>query len=193
MRRVVALAAVIGVLALHLAAPRALAFDLTGCQLTVTSADPSGATIGTASGPGAGGTLDSPFPVHPKGTVHYDGNTLSVIMHHTWHVDVYGVPILTGGDPNEGGSTEGSGDVGVAQYAADRVAGLFFVSGTLVGEGGSCTGSGWVKLLTDPIGTIPWLIGLALAGFGLVTLAFAMPSWRSATVIDRAAGPPPPP
>ena len=41
--------------------PRAAAFPLTTCTLTVTSLDASGATIATASGPGIGGSRDDPL------------------------------------------------------------------------------------------------------------------------------------
>jgi hypothetical protein len=172
------------------AAPPVVAFELTGCQLSVQSSDDNGATIGSASGPGAGGTLADPFLVHPLGIVHYDGRTDTVIMDHTWHVDVYGIPILTGGHDNSGGDTEDVGDVSVAQYAADRLAGLYYVSGALAGTGGSCTGSGWVKLTTDPVGSLPWLIGLVLVALGLLTLYLATPTWRTAVVVERPGGQP---
>jgi hypothetical protein len=191
MRAILAAASAIALLFVVAVAPVA-AFDLIGCELTVSSADDTGQPLDTASGPGAGGTLADPFDVHPLGTVHYDGHTNSVIKNHTWHVDVYGVPILTGGHDNSGGDTEGSGDISVAQYAADRLAGLYFVSGTLVGEGGSCDGSGWVRLVNDPVGTIPWLLGIALAAIGLLTLALATPGWRASTVVtSTSTGVPP--
>jgi hypothetical protein len=182
-RRLIVVCALL-VVALAGAAPVA-AFELTGCQLSVQSSDETGAVIGSASGPGAGGTLADSFLVHPLGTIHYDGRTDAVITDHTWHVDVYGIPILTGGHANEGRGTEASGDVTVAQYAADRLAGIYYVSGALVGTGGSCTGSGWVKLTTDPVGSLPWLIGLVLVALGLLTLYLATPTWRTAVIVER--------
>ena len=163
--------------------PAVGAFELTGCELTLRSNDETGATLSSASGPGSGGTLDEPLLVHPLGIVQYAGRTQSVIQDHGWHVDVYGVPILSGGHPNAGGETTGSGQVAVAQYPLDRMAGLYPVSGTIAGRGGSCVGSGWVKLTTDPVGSIPWLLGLAFAALGLVTLYFATPRWRSTPLV----------
>lgn len=188
MRRLIIVCALL-VVGLASASPAA-AFELTGCQLSLQSSDDSGALISRASGPGAAGTLADPFLVHPLGTIHYDGRTEAVITDHTWHVDVYGIPILTGGHDNAGGGTQGSGDVSVAQYSADRLAGLYYVSGALVGTGGSCTGSGWVKLTTDPVGSLPWLIGLVLVALGLLTLYLATPTWRTAVVVERPGSQP---
>jgi hypothetical protein len=49
-----------------------------------------------------------------------------------------------------------------------RVTGLFKVSGTYAGEGGTCAGSGWFKLTGDPVGTIPFFAALALIILGIL-------------------------
>ncbi|MGH2456714.1 MAG: hypothetical protein ACRDHD_10720 [Candidatus Limnocylindria bacterium] len=151
----------------------AAAFPLGGCTLSLTSLAVDGATLDTATGGDGSATQQDPLLVDWDGTVSWTGTTGSqVITDHTWHVDVFGLPTpLRGGDPNEDGDTGGSDVVSVSANAPFRFTGLFHVSGEMAGEGGSCSGSGWLKLAGDPIGTIPFLAGLALAVVGLVLLA----------------------
>lgn len=176
--RLAALAAVILLLGLPASAG---AFPLTNCTLDLTSTDASGAPLDSATGNGAGGTIEDPFLVDWEGSVHWEGTTGSqVIMNHSWNVDVFYLPTpLRGGDPNTGGDQDGSDDVDVSDNAPFRLTGLFFVSGAMSGEGGSCSGSGWFKIAGDPIGTIPfWAgVGVALLGLLLIFLGWNSPSW----------------
>jgi hypothetical protein len=152
------------------------AFPLSGCTLNLTSQDASGATIATAVNGGADSTQQNPFLVEWDGTVAWTGTMGSqVIRNHSWHIDVFYIPTpLRGGDPNEGGDTDGDGTVGVSENAPFQLVGTFYVSGELTGEGGSCSGSGWMKLAGDPFGTVPFWIALALILVGIVLIALGL-------------------
>ncbi|HYC07377.1 MAG TPA: hypothetical protein VEG29_05580, partial [Candidatus Binatia bacterium] len=75
---------------------------------------------------------------------------------------------------NGDGDQSGTGTVGVSANAPFRFTGLYYVSGSISGQGGSCTGSGWLKLAGDPVGTIPFFVGVALLVLGVVLAALAI-------------------
>jgi hypothetical protein len=174
---------VLSLLLVLLMAPPAAAFPLEGCTLTLTSLDAAGQPIDTAIGGAADATQADPLLVDWDGTVNWSGTMGSqVIRGHTWHVDVFGIPTpLRGDDPNADGETEGADWVTVSENAPFRFTGLFHVTGSLRGEGGSCSGSGWLKLAGEPLGTVPFFVGLALLVVGLVLLAVGRRGrWASA-------------
>ena len=186
MRRLLAWAAgVATLLALLVPSGGTAAYPLKGCNVTVTSLDASGAQIDTATGPGTGGTASDPFDVTWGGTVRYVGDTGSqVIKKHHWGVAVYGLPLFSGGHPNDAGDISGSGDLpvklpeGLPDFL--KATGIFYVSGQIDGEGGThCDGSGWVRLNGDPLGTIPFWVGVGALLLGGVTLWSALPSLKS--------------
>lgn len=157
---------------LMLAAPAA-AFPLVNCTLQATALAADGSTIDSIQSGADDATQAKPFLVDWDGTVSYTGTSQIEMKANTWHVDVFGIPTpLRGGDPNTADSRDGKGTVGVSSNAPFRITGLYFVSGSITGSGGICTGSGWLKLTGDPTGTIPMLIALALLVLGLIMLAF---------------------
>lgn len=161
----------------------ALAFPLSNCNLDLTSRNASGAPIDTATAGGSDATQADPFVVDWDGTVDWTGTMGSlVIKNHSWHVDVFGVPTpLRGNDPNDAGTTGSSDTVRVSANAPFRFTGLFYVSGEISGDGGSCTGSGWLRMEGDPIGTVPFFAGLALVLLGALLLAIgARGRWLAA-------------
>ncbi len=172
MRRSVLWLLLPAVLIAAFAAPASVAaFPLSTCTLSVASTDASGTTIDTAVSGAADSTQDDPFNVVWEGQVAYEGSTNAVIKNYTYHVEVFGVPTpIRGGNTNDDENTEGDGSVGIAANAPFRVAGLYHVSGAYTGEGGSCAGSGWFRLLGDPAGTIPWILGLGLVVLGVLGL-----------------------
>lgn len=169
---------------LLLASPVA-AFELNGgCNVTLTSMDASGGVIDTASGPGGGGTQADPFLIDWDGSISWQSNSGSqVFKEHGWQTYVFMIPTpVRGGHPNEGGSTTGSGTAGVGENAPFRITGLYYVSGDINGAGGThCDGNGWFKLIGDPLGTVPFLIGLGFMVAGGVVVATARPSWGGPT------------
>lgn len=135
-----------------------------GCTLDLTALGASGATVGTASGPGAASPSD-PFVVDPKGTVAWTAGT-PTIRNATYGVSVFSIPILSGAFASEGG---GSGTIDLSGIPAlDQFAGLVYVSGSARGDGGTCDGAVWVKLGGDPLTSIPGLGGMIVGGLGLL-------------------------
>jgi len=165
--------ALIGLPALILLLPAtAAAFPLTNCTMHLDSAHANGDIFATADSGDGNATQADPFLVDSDGTVDWTGTMGDlVIKDHHWSVSVFNIPTpFSGGDPNEDGGTDGDGTVEVGDTLPFKVTGLFFVSGSISGDGGSCEGSGWVKLIGDPLGTIPFFLGLALIVLGLLGL-----------------------
>jgi hypothetical protein len=180
MRPVLRRLALIALPALLLMLPAsASAFPLTNCTLSLTSLDANGATIDSATAGAGDATQADPFLVDWDGSVQWAGTMGSqVIKDHTWSVSVFNIPTpLRGGDPNAGGKTDGDGNVTVGGNLPFRFTGLFYVSGGISGTGGSCAGSGWMRLTGDAFGTIPFWIGLVFIVLGLL---FYWMGWRGA-------------
>jgi hypothetical protein len=167
MRRSFAAAVLLAASLLLVAAAPVAAFPLSLCQLSLTSKDATGATIDTAQSGANDATQSDPFLVDWGGSVDYTGTTTNVIKNYSYQVYVLGIPTnLRGADTNDDEEVDGSGTVGVSPNAPFRVTGLFKVSGGYSGEGGSCAGDGWFKLIGDPTGTVPFWLGLILIALG---------------------------
>jgi hypothetical protein len=166
--------ALVVVLALGLMVPgSAAAFPLTNCSLEITSLDIDGNPLDSAGSGAADATQDDPLIVDWDGDVVWNGTTGDqVIKNNSWHVDVFGFPTpLRGGDPNDAGKTDGQDRYDVSASAPFRLTGLFFVSGEMTGEGGSCAGSGWFKIAGDPVGTVPFFLAIGLVILGAILIA----------------------
>jgi hypothetical protein len=148
----------------------ASAFPLSSCTLTVTSLDAHGTMIDTATAGATDATQENPLLVDADGKVQWAGTMGSqVITNHHWSVSIFYIPTpLSGGDPNAGGKTDGDGTVQVDANLPFRFTGLFYVSGGISGTGGSCEGSGWMRLRGDPFGTILFWVALILILLGLL-------------------------
>jgi hypothetical protein len=153
--------------------PAGLAFPLPGCTLAISSLDADGVAMDSANGGGSDASRQSPLRVHWNGTIIWSGATGDQAIRGTsWHVEVFGLPTpLRGGDQNEDGDSSGEGTIRISEAVPFRFTGLFHVSGQLRGEGGTCTGDGWVRVVGDPMSTVPFLVALALVLVGVVLLA----------------------
>ena len=162
MRRLLAVLSLASLAVLLLLPTAAQAFPLSNCTLTATSLDASGTPIATVAGGANDATQTNPFLVDWDGTIDYQGSTApATIKNHQWHVDVFGLPTpLKGGDPNANGDQTGQGNVNVTGNAPFKFTGLYYVSGAIAGAGGSCEGNGWIKVLGDPVGTVPFYFGV---------------------------------
>lgn len=188
MRRLVIVSALAITMLAVFVSPAAAAPLSGGCTGTAQSRDDGGGQVDTLAAPdGATGTQSNPFKVEYDGTVVYDGSG-PVITDHKWKVGVFGVPVKTGGDDNEGKKNTTKGTETVKDYLPFRVAGLFYVSGDIKGDGGDCAGSGWVRLEGNPAGTIPWLVGLVALAGGAVLLVFATPTGPVVTPVGAVGG-----
>jgi hypothetical protein len=145
--------------------------DLSGgCTLEMTSTDAKGAALASASGPGTASPGD-PFEVDPRGTVTWKASA-PVITNATYSVSVFSIPILSGSFVNEGGGSGAEDTLNLSEISLlSQLAGLVYVSGSVTGDGGTCTGAAWVKLSGNPLGSIPGIAGLLLGVLGLVGLA----------------------
>lgn len=176
MRRFVRAAAVAALLLLW-AIPTQAA-DLTGgCTLEVRSFDANGNVIDDATGanqiPGSNlGTETNPFKVDWNGRVDFHfvtGNTVFQNNHWEIYAENIPTPILQGSDDNPIDRDElGKVTIGDKVPGGVRFVGLVYVNGSLVGNGGTarCDGDGWVQIIGDPVGTIPFwvMVGLIVIG-----------------------------
>jgi hypothetical protein len=184
MRRPVTIAVAAALLATFASGAGAAAFELAECTLTLQSFDADGEPLDTAVGDdagGEGGTREDPFLVDYQGTVRYEGSSgEQVITDHSWSVDLFLIPTpLRGSDPNEAQESTRVGEIDVSATLPVRVSGLFFLSGRIEGEGGSCRGRLWLRVLGEPAETattIPFWIALAIVAVGLIVLWAARPS-----------------
>jgi hypothetical protein len=173
MRRLVALAAGLVPLALLLLVPvpKASAFPLTTCTLTITSRDMTGGVIDTASdGDAIGSTKDNPLLVDPHGIIEWTASTGGATQG-TYHVDIYGVPTPLSGSVDPKSQTNLSGSFNMAEILPFDIVGIAYVSGSLDDSNGAhCSGSGWIKLRGDPVGTPGFVAGVAMSLLGVASL-----------------------
>jgi hypothetical protein len=158
-------------------APAALADPITG-----------GCTLQADSGIDQTNVDDAvesdPFMIDPEGRISWLATSPAPITNHTWEITVQlggsEVPIASGGSPNSEQETESSGDESVAaiidrlpepaQTLVEQSSGVYRVSASIEGDGGSCSGSAWVEL--TGFGGIG-IAAAVLAAIGLVMLFFA--------------------
>ncbi|MEN3273383.1 MAG: hypothetical protein V7636_2144, partial [Actinomycetota bacterium] len=128
--RKLAVGAVSAFVVLVLAASTAGAATLNGgCQGSATSTDKNSQQLDTVSAPGAGGTGAHPFVVDVKGDVQYEGTTPGVFHNHSWHIDVFGISVKTGGSANGTNKSSTSGTEQADDYLPVNAVGLYYVSG----------------------------------------------------------------
>ncbi len=174
LRRVTVLVGATLLLLLVLAGP-ALAADppaeasITGpCTLNALSEDGGGDELDELEGPGVADPMN-PFDIASDGRVGWTG-TGPAITTGTYSVSVYGVPVpfLSGDVDNPEGRTEADGVLVIGDILPIDVVGTFEVSGSISGEGGSCSGSAWVRLDGEPLTSVPGLVGMGTAVVGLL-------------------------
>lgn len=178
--RTLAAGAGIALALLVFSAPVASAADLDGgCQGSATSKDADGNELDTASAPGPGATKDDPFLVDTDGTVDYEGTTPTVFHDHSWHIDISGATVESGGSKNGTNQAGTSGTLNVDDYIPVNAVGLYKATGGISADEGSCSGSAWVKVVGSPVGTIGWIAGVVGVVFGAAGLvSTAMPMLR---------------
>ncbi len=150
----------------------ASAFPLTTCTATLTSTAADGSPLDSVVGGAADSTREDPFLIDWNGTVAWEGTTGGIVFtDFTWGISISGIPTaLNGVVTNASGQTEGSGSVVPNDVAPLQLVGLFYVTGSVSGDAGSCDGSGWVQLQGDPIGTLQFWAGLAAVAIGILLI-----------------------
>ncbi|MCH7789128.1 MAG: hypothetical protein IH940_06755 [Acidobacteria bacterium] len=126
-------------------------------------------------------TSGNPFEVHVEGVVVYAGvagEPGAGPMDHKWSIDVLGLNLDSGGDPNPKGKNRNIGSVDLSEDLpnAAKINALFRIEGEMTSANGiECSGDGYFKT----VGGLPLLggIGLVLAlGFGIGGLFNARPA-----------------
>jgi hypothetical protein len=145
------------------------AFPLAGCELTLLSYDAAGVQIDQAVGSGADATQQDPLQVAWDGYIAWTRAGSQQTDGGSWQIDVYGLPTMLRG--NDAGMADGS--LRIRDSMSFRFSGLFYVSGQVAGTGRSCSGGGWIRVVGDPLTTLPFTLSLALLLVGLVLLAVA--------------------
>jgi hypothetical protein len=190
MRRVISAGAVAATLAIIFVLPVLAAQLSGGCSMELRSfAGPgaTGATVDQAAvnGPipeGAPGSQSRPFKIEPEGSIDFAFHTgTQVFQNNHWTIYAQGlpVPILAGSDDNPGDVDE----IGIVevnetiQALPFKFVGTVFVSGDLYGNNDTlhCYGEGYVQVLGDPVGTIPWDLAAILILVSGAVLLVATP------------------
>jgi hypothetical protein len=165
------------------------------CSLEVRSYETDGTVLdegfvqGTSS-QGGEGTQADPFEVAWDGRVDFRFQTgMTVFADNEWSIYAMGLPVavLSGRDDNPMDLDE-AGQVTIAEDAAGvpRFVGLVHVNGVLEGNNGGsrCEGQGWVRIVGDPVGTVPWMsmVGLILAGLVFLVATPYTTTWEEGRV-----------
>lgn len=171
MRRLSVVAGMAVVVLALWAAPVTAAELTPPCTLEVHSFDAGGGAVDSAFAPGARGTQTDPFRVVWDGSVDFRFDTGVLFTNNHWTFNFQGIPVLNGRDDNPTDLDE-IGNIKVGQGLPFRLVGLFNVSGDLWGNNDAthCAGNGWIYLVGDPIGTIPWILAVVLLLAGLLLL-----------------------
>ncbi len=192
MRRLVAAGGVATLLLVYFVLPVSAADLNGGCTLQVRAFDANGQQLdqGSLPGPAEGpfapkGDQSNPFRVDWNGKVDFLFSTAPVVFQNNhWSIQVQGLPVLSGSDDNPLDVDE-TGTVSIASVSPlpGAVVGLFHVTGDLYGnnDASHCHGDGWVYLVGDPIGSIPWDVAagaIILGLLGLVVTPYST-SWET--------------
>ncbi len=171
-----------------------------------TGAVPAGASVldegVIENGSSPEGTQADPFDVAWDGRVDFRFQTgTTVLQNNEWAVYAMGlpIPILSGRDDNPLDLDEiGKVEIATTASGIPRFVGLVYVSGWIKGNNDTsrCDGEGWVRIVGDPVGTVPWFVMAALILAGLLFLV-ATPytrTWEEGELTpweQYAPGPPP--
>jgi hypothetical protein len=86
---------------------------------------------------------------------------------------LFGLDVKAGGSQNKGKLTTAGRLQQISQCLRAKFTGLYYVNGGILGNGGGCKGSLWVKLIGSPLGTVPWIGALASLVIGLILICFS--------------------
>ena len=142
----------------------------TGCQGMAKSFDEQGRLVDRVTAPGPGGTQDNPFAIDPDGRIDWAGSTDAVITDGTWEVATIGLSF--GGDmDNSDKKNAYSGTVAIGDDPALNLPLQLILSGNstvrvdgaLSGDGGNCTGFGYITGVGGAAFTPMWWTALILS------------------------------
>ncbi len=155
--------------------------NVSGCSGTAISMDKNNAVIDQVTAPGAPpASRSNALKIDYDGVVHYDGQSDNLITNHHWDISIFGIKVKSSSGKNSEKRTHDESDEKVSDYIPIRMSGKYFVSFQISGDGGSCSGSLWVEIDENPVGTVPWLLGTGLMLAGVAGAAFSVPSGAAA-------------
>jgi hypothetical protein len=161
----------------------------SGCSGFATSSTPSGGALDEVSAPGGGGTESDPFTVDPDGAVRWEGSSDSVIKNGTWKVTTsFFSP--SGSFDNDDGKTTSEGSKKITDYVPGFLVlpGIYEVDVNVSGEGGTCTGHGFVEIESGAAAGFWTAVALLLLLLAIVMLMLGRPELADA-LFDAAARP----
>lgn len=189
MRRLISAGVVAATMAIVFILPVIAAQLSGGCSLEARSFSGPNATgsevdNGAINGPvpeGAVGSQTRPFKVDPEGSIDFAFHTSHVFVNNHWTIYAQGLPVaILQGDDDNPLDVDETGIVSIAETVKAlpfKFVGTVFVSGDLWGNNDTshCYGEGYVQIVGDPVGTIPWDIMAALILISGVMLLVAVP------------------
>jgi hypothetical protein len=125
-----------------------------------------------------------PFLVDPEGSISWSATSPQAIKNHTWVINVevggLGIPVARGGDANADGTVVSAGTRSIPELIAAAEAqgvaganllagmrGIYRVFGSIHGEGGTCSGDAYIKIVGNPLAETPGQVGAVVAAVGL--------------------------
>ena len=136
-----------------------------------------------------------PFDVDPQGMLAWAATSPNPILNHNWQIVVdvagFGYVPARGGSPNDGESQQEVGERDLSEDAeaiegilgTSNIGGIYEVSGFIEGDGGLCTGRGFVR-----IGDGGWFEGPIALGATIVTIVIII----IIVIVGRTITPMPP-
>jgi hypothetical protein len=152
----------------------AAAFPSSGpCSLTLISSNALGEVLDTVETGDDSASARDPFLVDWEGTVGWSAIVAAPLQDYHFEVDMFGIPTpLRGGSANTSDSRSSTGAFAFTGSAAFRFTGLYYLTARISGSGTDCEGELVVQLIGDPVGTIPFFVGLGLIAIGLLLVAW---------------------
>lgn len=180
--RILAVAALAWLLVLPAAAG---AFPVTGkCTLTISTTDAQGKPLDSAKSGDDSASAADPLLVDWEGTVSWDGVTQASMQNAHYHVAMFGMATPFQGDAAN--SPDARSTTGTFKFTANapfRFTGTYYMSaGIIAANGTQCAATFIVKLVGEPIGTVPFFVGLALLAIGALLLVWGLSGHLGAAI-----------
>lgn len=153
------------------------------CTLELASNDAEGNVLDSAKSGDDSASPEDPLLIDWDGTVSWTGITTVPLKDNHYHVAMFGMATpFQGGSLNGGDARTTVGTFGFTTGSPFRFTGLYYLTVGIIGSGGECTGSLVVKLVGEPIGTLPFFVGLALLAIGLLLLVWGFSGHLGAAI-----------
>jgi hypothetical protein len=182
LRPLAAMFAIAVIVALALAMVPAWGAVTTGCSGRAVTYDAQGRMVDRATAPGPGGTEQNPLAMDPDGRIDWSGKTESVITNGAWEVSTIGLSFdgtMDNSDKKQaysGTLTLGDDNPAVSLPLKFLLTGesVLRVDGNLTGDGGTCTGYGYITGVSGAAFTPMWWTALVMLIVGIALMLQTM-------------------